>query len=103
MFIKIWRHVIACSYMYFVTCSISNCLRLDDEYHIKITDFGLCRSVNDEGVYVRQAKRRHIPVRTMPIDSYEEYTFKSDVVRVCECTHTHTNYSGNMVCACGRY
>lgn len=70
--------VCECTLNYF---ALVNQNRLDNEYHIKISDFGLCRDVYNVDMYVR-TERRRLPIRTIPPDSYKKYTYKSDVVRI---------------------
>ena len=83
MFIGIWLPEIACNFNIKATNTtvLNTKFRLDEKLRVKISDFGLCRDVYENGVYVRSAQTA-IPIRWMPPNYEMEYTFKSDVVRV---------------------
>jgi hypothetical protein len=75
--------------------------RLDDQLRVKISDFGLCRDVYENGIYIRSTQTS-IPMRWMPPNCEMEYTFKSDVVRVflsgVEYNFTYTQFTVGIWC-----
>ncbi|CAH1238954.1 MET [Branchiostoma lanceolatum] len=57
-----------------------NCM-LDDQSHLKVADFGLCRDVSEKGYYRIQHRDVALPAKWMAPESYEEQIFdtKTDV------------------------
>ena len=52
---------------------------------VKVSDFGLTRSINEISDYKMQDKHKDLPIRWMSIESITEgiFTMQSDVVRNC--------------------
>ncbi|XP_078571544.1 uncharacterized protein LOC144859130 [Branchiostoma floridae x Branchiostoma japonicum] len=57
-----------------------NCM-LDEELHLKVADFGLCRDVREKGYYRIQHRDVALPAKWMAPESYEDQIFdtKTDV------------------------
>ena len=58
-------------------------LRLDNSKprpKVKISDFGMCRDIYESGSYVPADKTKKMPVKWMAPESFDEFTYKSDVV-----------------------
>ena len=65
------------------TCkSLFNYFRLDDQFVVKIADFGLSRDVYKTDYYRVEDRHRPLPVRWMAVESLTSGVFsvKSDVV-----------------------
>ena len=59
-------------------------LRMDDEYRVKVADFGLSRDVYEKEYYSSCDKTTKLPVKWMAPESLEfgMYNAKSDVVGI---------------------
>ncbi|KAH9519880.1 hypothetical protein Btru_071127 [Bulinus truncatus] len=57
-----------------------NCM-LDEEYHVRVADFGLARDIYEKEYYSSANKKAKLPVKWMAIESLEKgtYSVKSDV------------------------
>ena len=58
------------------------CCRLDDDFCVKVADFGLARDIYEKEYYSSDNKKTKLPVKWMALESLEKgtYTAKSDVV-----------------------
>lgn len=58
--------------------------RLDENFTVKVADFGMARDIYDKEYYsIQDHKRARLPVKWMAIESLQtqKFTTKSDVVR----------------------
>ena len=62
----------------------SSICRLDGNLIVKVSDFGLARSVDETSHHEIQDKCKDLPIRWMGIESIKEgiFTMHSDVVRI---------------------
>ena len=60
------------------------CSRVNDEFIIKIGDFGLARDIYSKDYYIVSDKDRPLPVKWMALESMTEEIFssKTDVVGI---------------------
>ncbi len=55
---------------------------MDEEFHVRVADFGLARDIYEKEYYSSADKKAKLPVKWMAIESLEKgtYSAKSDVV-----------------------
>ena len=58
-------------------------VRLDEDFHVKVADFGLSRDIYEKDYYACDNKKTMLPVKWMALECLEKgkYSSKSDVVR----------------------
>lgn len=56
--------------------------RLDEEFRVRVADFGLARDIYEKEYYSSENKKAKLPVKWMALESLEKgtYSSKSDVV-----------------------
>jgi serine/threonine protein kinase len=56
--------------------------RLDNDFRVKVADFGLSRDIYEKDYYASESKKTMLPVKWMALECLEKgkYSSKSDVV-----------------------
>ena len=56
--------------------------RLDEEFRVRVADFGLARDIYEKEYYSSENKKAKLPVKWMALESLEKgtYSSKTDVV-----------------------
>jgi serine/threonine protein kinase len=58
----------------------ANEYRLDNDMHVKICDFGLCRDLIEQNEYVLKNDTTGMPIKWMAPESLSASSYESDVV-----------------------
>jgi len=67
----------------FLYTQFSSC-RLDEDFRVKVADFGLSRDIYEKDYYACDNKKTMLPVKWMALECLDQgkYSSKSDVVRI---------------------
>lgn len=75
--------------------------RLDENFTVKVADFGMARDIYDKEYYsIQDHKRARLPVKWMAIESLQtqKFTTKSDVVSILHPGHRNMFIYINNIC-----